>query len=177
MPQPFRTGREGQRGAWRCWLCLSPHPSLPRTIKTMNRIKLSEANCRALVISCSDFRFVSAQRQARLDLGLENAYDLVARPGGVRQIVLPTSEAARVTMEEEIALLHKLHEFDRILLMNHMNCGMYQDLATPQIEESVHREHLAQARELLSKRFPGLSIETYLSVIVDDGVDVITVDR
>ena len=78
-------------------------------------IKLSKARCRALVISCSDFRFVSAQRQARLDLGLNNAYDLIARPGGVRQIVLPTSEAARQTMEEEIQLLHDLHHFGRIL--------------------------------------------------------------
>ncbi|MGB4862168.1 MAG: hypothetical protein WBO97_06890 [Tepidiformaceae bacterium] len=143
----------------------------------MNRIKLSEANCRALVISCSDFRFVSAQRQARLDLGLENAYDLVARPGGVRQIVLPTSEAARVTMEEEIALLYDLHDFQRILLMNHMNCGMYQDLSSPQVEESVHREHLAAAREILAKRFPGLAIETYLSTIVGDGVEVVTIQR
>ena len=63
-------------------------------------IKLSKARCRALVISCSDFRFVSVQRQARIDLGLNNAYDLIARPGGVRQIVLPTSEAARQTMDE-----------------------------------------------------------------------------
>lgn len=143
----------------------------------MNRIKLSEANCRALVISCSDFRFVSAQRQARLDLGLENAYDLVARPGGVRQIVLPTSEAARVTMEEEIALLYDLHDFQRILLMNHMNCGMYQDLASSQIEESVHREHLGAAREILAARYPGLAIETYLSTIVGDGVEVVTIQR
>ncbi|MGE0601721.1 MAG: hypothetical protein AB7N24_00675 [Dehalococcoidia bacterium] len=143
----------------------------------MNRIKLSEANCRALVISCSDFRFVSAQRQARLDFGLENAYDLVARPGGVRQIVLPTSKAAQVTMEEEIALLYKLHDFQRILLMNHMNCGMYQDLATPEIEEAVHREHLAKARAILAERYPGLGIETYLSTIVDDSVEVVTIEK
>lgn len=139
-------------------------------------IKLSKARCRALVISCSDFRFVSAQRQARLDLGLNNAYDLIARPGGVRQIVLPTSEAARQTMEEEIQLLHDLHHFGRILLMNHMTCGLYQDLASRRKEEAVHREHLAAARSILGERFLGLEIETYLSVIEGDGVRVVPIE-
>jgi hypothetical protein len=141
----------------------------------MPAIRLSTARCDALVISCSDFRFISAQRQARLVLGLENAYDLVARPGGVRQIVLPTSEAARATMEEEIALLYDLHRFERILLMNHMNCGMYQDLAAAD-EMRVHKEHLAAAREILARRFPGLAIETYLSVVEEDTVKVLGMD-
>ena len=143
----------------------------------MERFRLSEARCQALVISCSDFRFVSAQRQARLDLGLENAYDLIARPGGVRQIVHPTSEAARQTMDEEIRLLHGLHGFGRVLLMNHMNCGGYQDLTTPDREEALHREHLAAARAILEVRFPELEIETYLSLIVDDGVEVVRTGR
>ena len=142
-------------------------------MRMMEPFRLSEARCRALVISCSDFRFVSAQRQARLDLGLENAYDLIARPGGVRQIVLPTSEAARQTMDEEIRLLHRLHDFERILLMNHMNCGAYQDLAKPDEEEALHRKHLEHAKELLGERFPGLQIETYLSLIVDDSAEVV----
>ena len=140
----------------------------------MDGIQLSTARYRALVISCSDFRFVSAQRQARLDLGLNNAYDLIARPGGVRQIVLPTSEAARQTMDEEIALLYDLHGFRRVLLMNHMNCGVYQDLAAEQDEEAVHREHLAAAREILRERFPKLDVETYLSLISGDTVEVVT---
>jgi hypothetical protein len=141
----------------------------------MPGIQLSKARCRALVISCSDFRFVSAQRQARLDLGLENGYDLIARPGGVRQIVYPTSEAARETMDEEIALLYDLHGFKRVLLMNHMTCGMYRDLASRRKEEEVHREHLAAAKAILQERFPELSVETYLSVIVGDTVEVVTV--
>lgn len=143
----------------------------------MNRVQLSRARCRALVISCSDFRFISAQRQARLDLGLENAYDLVARPGGVRQLVQPTSEAARQTMDEEIDLLLRLHGFQRILLMNHITCAMYKGLASPKDEEAVHREHLARAHELLQERYPALTIETYLSMIGKDGVEVLRLDR
>ncbi len=143
----------------------------------MNAVQLSRARCRALVISCSDFRFISAQRQARVDLGLENAYDLIARPGGVRQLVLPTSEAARQTMTEELDLLHRLHGFQRILLMNHMNCGMYQDISAGATEEEVHREHLGLAHDLLHERYPTLTIETYLSVIGRNGVEVRRLER
>lgn len=143
----------------------------------MDRIKISEAKCRALVISCSDFRFVAAQREARVALGLNNAYDLVARPGGVRSLVDPVSEAANVTMHEEIRLLHQLHGFERILLMNHMNCGAYASLTTPENEEALHRAHLAEAKRILHEAFPGLTVEPYLSVIVDDSVEVVPVDE
>ena len=142
----------------------------------MERIKLSEARCQALVISCSDFRFISAQREERVALGLNNAYDLIARPGGVRQLVLPTSEAAQATMHEEIALLHRLHNFNTILLMNHVTCGAYASLATPETEEALHREHLLAAKEILRARFPGMRIEPFLSVIVGDSVEVVPLD-
>ncbi len=142
----------------------------------MKRFSLANAKCRALVISCSDFRFVSAQRQARLDLGLENAYDLLARPGGVRQIVKPLSPAGRETIYEEIDLLHRLHGFDRILLMNHMTCGAYADVWDTGREEDVHRDHLLRAKEILQERYPQMSIEPYLSVITDDSAVVTAVD-
>jgi|SRR6187455_3469358 len=143
----------------------------------MDRIKISEAKCRALVISCSDFRFIAAQREARVALGLNNAYDLVARPGGVRALVAPASEAANVTMREEIRLLYELHGFERILLMNHVNCGAYSQLAAPEDEEALHRKHLMSAKRILHDEFPGLTVEPYLSVIVDDTVEVVPVDE
>jgi carbonic anhydrase len=143
----------------------------------VERFSLANAKCRALVISCSDFRFVSALRQARLDLGLENAYDLLARPGGVRQLVKPLSEAGRETIYEEIALLHRLHGFDRILLMNHMTCGAYADVWESGNEDEFHKAHLLQAKEILKQRYPGLTIEPYLSVIIDDAAVVTAVDE
>ena len=142
----------------------------------MDRIKISEANCRALVISCSDFRFIAAQREARVALGLNNAYDLVARPGGIRALVAPASEAANVTMREEIRLLYELHDFERILLMNHVNCGAYRQLVGEEDEAALHRKHLLEAKRILHEEYPGLTVEPYLSVIVDDSVEVVPVD-
>ena len=142
----------------------------------MASIQLSKARCRALVISCSDFRFISAQRQIRLDLGLENAYDLLARPGGVFSLVRSTSKIARESMLEEIHLLRSLHHFQSILLMNHVTCGAYRDLARGSREIAMHREDLLRATAMLKEYYLGMRVTAYLSTIVDDSVKVVPVE-
>ena len=142
----------------------------------MDAIQLSKARCRALVISCSDFRFISAQRQIRLDLGLDNAYDLLARPGGVFSLVRSTSKIARKSMLEEIDLLRSLHHFRSILLMNHVTCGAYRHLARGKRELQMHREDLLNAKAMLEERYRGMSVTAYLSTIVEDSVKVVPVE-
>ena len=142
----------------------------------MSPNRLRTARCRALVISCSDFRFISAQRQIRLDLGLESAYDLVARPGGVFSLVRSTSKIARNSMLEEIDLLRSLHHFRSILLMNHVTCGAYRNLARGKREEQMHRDDLLTAQAMLEKRYDGMTVTAYLSTIVDGRVKVVPVE-
>lgn len=139
-------------------------------------VKLSKDRCRALVISCSDFRFISAQRQIRLDLGLEHAYDLLARPGGVFSLVRPSTRTARRSMLDEIDMLRSLHRFREILLMNHVTCGAYRGLARGKAELRLHREDLLRAKAMLQSRYPRLGVTAYLSTIVDDGVHVVPVE-
>jgi carbonic anhydrase len=142
----------------------------------LDGIQLSKARCRALVISCSDFRFISAQRQIRLDLGLEHAYDLLARPGGVFSLVRPRSKTVRQSMLDEIEMLWSLHRFRQILLMNHVTCGAYRGLARGRAEVRLHREDLLSAKRMLQGRYPRLAISAYLSTIVDDRVEVVRVE-
>ena len=103
------------------------------------------ASCSALVITCSDFRFKSAERAFAESLGLRDDYDLIARPGAIRSLVAPRNEAARETMQEEIAMLWKLHSFGRVIMANHTSCGAYTDLVAHEDEGGLHRRHLAAA--------------------------------
>ena len=75
------------------------------------------ATCSALVITCSDFRFKSCERAFAEAAGLDDDYDLIARPGAIRSLVLPRNAAARESMEEEILLLWRLHRFTRVLMV------------------------------------------------------------
>jgi carbonic anhydrase len=143
----------------------------------LDGIQLSKARCRALVISCSDFRFISAQRQIRLDLGLEHAYDLLARPGGVFSLVRSPARSVRRSMLDEIDMLRSLHRFREILLMNHVSCGAYRGLARGNAELRLHREDLLGAKAMLEERYPRLAISAYLSTIVEDRVEVIRVPQ
>jgi hypothetical protein len=124
----------------------------------------ARTTCAALLITCSDFRFKSVERELAESCGLRDDYDLIARPGGVRSLVAPRSPAAGETMVEEIALLHRLHRFGRVLLVNHQSCRAYDDIASPANERAVHVDHLRGAASLLQERLT-VQPEPYLLVL------------
>jgi hypothetical protein len=132
----------------------------------------ARTTCQALVITCSDFRFKSAERRFLESLRLADDYDLLAEPGSIRSLVLPRSIAARDTMLEEIRLLWGLHKFRRVLALNHLSCRAYDDLATPENEREVHMGHLRRARPMIEQPFAGVRAELYLAVPGAQGIEI-----
>jgi hypothetical protein len=135
-------------------------------------ILIGRVTCQALVITCSDFRFKTAERRFLESIRLADDYDLIARPGAIRSIVQPRSSAARDTMDEEIRLLWGLHKFTRIVALNHLSCRAYDDIATALNERDVHTVHLQKSRELLDARFAGVRAELYLASAPDGDIRV-----
>jgi hypothetical protein len=121
--------------------------------------------CSALVVTCSDFRFKTAERSFLEATGLGDDYDLIARPGAARSLASPRDAAARETMLAEIGLLEELHRFTRVLLVNHIGCRAYDDLATGEAQRAVHETHLRAAAAELERRFGGLAVESYVVVL------------
>jgi hypothetical protein len=132
-------------------------------------------SCSALLIICSDFRFQTAERAFAETAGLADDYDLIARPGAVRSLVAPRDDAARDTMIDEIRLLHRLHGFTRVLLVNHMSCRAYDDLVGPADERERHVAHLAAARGVV-EGLVDAKAETYLAASVDGLLSVTPID-
>ena len=137
--------------------------------------QIDRTTCEALLITCSDFRFKAAERRFIDAAGLAGDYDLIARPGAVRSLVLPRSAAARETMEEEIRLLWSLHKFRRILALNHLSCRAYDDIVTAVNERETHIDHLRRAGPVLEGRFSGVRAELYLADITPRGIEVVSV--
>ena len=127
----------------------------------------TRGTCSALVITCSDFRFKSVERAFVEAAGLADDYDLIARPGAIRSLVAPRNAAARDSIEEEILMLRKLHGFTRALMVNHLSCRAYDDLATGVGEREIHLAHLRAAASAIERRFEGLTPEPYLISMVD----------
>jgi hypothetical protein len=122
----------------------------------------SRATCSALLVTCSDFRFKSTERGVAESLALIDDYDLIARPGAARSLVVPRTPAARDTMGEEIRLLWSLHQFPRVVLLNHVSCRAYDDLATTDNEVEVHSQHLLRAVPIVEAMCTGLQAEPWL---------------
>jgi len=118
--------------------------------------------CAGLIITCSDFRFKTAERALAESAGLTDDYDLIARPGAVRALVAPRTPAARETLEEEIALLLRLHGFTRVLMVNHMSCRAYDDLAGGEWQRTVHVTHLRSAKKMVESVYAGIEAEGYV---------------
>jgi len=127
----------------------------------------TRGTCSALVITCSDFRFKSVERAFVETAGLVDDYDLIARPGAIRSLVAPRNAAARDSMEEEILMLWKLHGFTRVLMLNHMSCRAYDDLATGEGQRAIHLAHLRAAGPAIERRSAGLTPEPYLITVAD----------
>jgi hypothetical protein len=134
-----------------------------------DRVLFERSTCSALVITCSDFRFKHAEHAFADAAGLGDDYDLIARPGAIRSLVLPRNEAWRTSMEEEIALLWRLHRFTRVLMVNHVSCRAYDDIATVENEREVHAQHLAAAEKIVEGLVEGVRAEAYVVGLGDDG--------
>lgn len=122
----------------------------------------SRQTCSTLVVTCSDFRFKSAERLFADSLGIVDDYDLIARPGGVRSLVQPRSPGARDTMAEEIKLLWSVHAFSRVILVNHVSCRAYDDIAIEDTEVEIHSDHLRRARPIVEAMCSDLTAEAFL---------------
>ena len=121
----------------------------------------SRSTCSAIVITCSDFRFKSAERAFAEQLGLRDDYDLIARPGSIRSLVAPRSDALRSTLEDEIRLLYSVHTFPRALLVNHLSCRAYDDIAHSSNEIDIHSEHLRKAVDAFRVLMPNVEARAY----------------
>jgi len=137
----------------------------------------ARSTCSALVITCSDFRFKAAERAFAEAAGLADDYDLIARPGAIRSLVAPRSDAARQSMEEEIALLWQLHRFTRVLMVNHLSCRAYDDLTAAANERAIHEAHLRAATVALARANPALTPEPWLIALTDGALRVTRIEQ
>ncbi len=111
--------------------------------------------CEALVLICIDYRFQTFIRNWLVKNGLENKYDLIARPGA--------GKGASELLLEDVGLSRRLHGIKKVIVIQHQNCGAYgQGLVSGSKEElDTHRSDVAINVELMRKRFPDLGFEMY----------------
>ena len=114
--------------------------------------------CRAVVLSCMDYRFVEPLQRLLGAQGLAGAFDLVAWPGGA--VSLTTRDRPLVTGAMTMAC--ELHNPDEVILVAHHDCGRLGGsarFAGRQAEIATLETALAMAGEAVVDLLPDLPIQ------------------
>lgn len=119
-----------------------------------------------LVVSCIDYRFWPQalsllQKKYRV-------FDLIQIAGASKNLTSPLEKEDKITLLENIEISMKLHNTQKIILVNHIDCGAYGGsirFQSQKEEIKFHKEELKKAKEIIQYKFPQLVISTELLII------------
>ncbi len=108
----------------------------------------------ACVVWCFDDRFTPALEAFIKEKGFKH-FDIIRIAGGGKSLASPENESDRAFILKQIEISLRLHKSERIILMNHSDCGAYGGLKSfggdEAAEKTAHIEELAKAKEFLQK--------------------------
>jgi carbonic anhydrase len=129
----------------------------------------------AAVLCCFDHRINLAVRKFLKDQSIERP-DMIVVAGGAKTLASPRNDFEQDFILEQVRMSIRLHQTKRVLVMSHSDCATYGGLANflgdRDAEASHHRSELLRAGELLTRNFPGISVEPYF--VKFDGVWEVT---
>lgn len=109
---------------------------------------MSDHNCDVLIVTCIDFRFQKYINDWISKNFRNGTFDRVAIAGGVFDLDY-------VLKQTEIS--HRLHHIQKVILINHEDCGAYGEAGTAE----KHSTDLRTAGEEIKQLYPELKIEGY----------------
>ncbi len=124
--------------------------------------------CQALIVHCIDFRLQQAVPKYLEDQNILGTSDIVSVAGGVKNLDFVMSQ---------VEISKRLHNINKIILMNHTDCGAYggKSAFTNEAEEfSKHSHDLKDARNEIQAKFPDLQVKTLLAKITQQGIEIVT---
>jgi hypothetical protein len=121
----------------------------------------NERRIRALAMYCSDGRWGDAFDEFCHERLHIPRYDRFAVPGGPASLAEDSAE-----VWEQLGLLVKAHELQRIVLISHFGCAAYMHKLGGDAHACLPRqvEDLEWAAELIRTRFPQVAVESFVAM-------------
>ena len=147
---------------------------------------LSQHKCRAVVVTCIDFRFAGARTSLAIEkaYGLhENEYDVIVLPGGAQNLTQfqLTAEYKGAT-RHALGIAIDLHNIRLVIVLSHQNCGALKAIGKAfsheeaDVEKEFHRILLLEAAGVVRGEWPRLAIEAgYL--YVEESQQIVTIEK
>jgi carbonic anhydrase len=125
----------------------------------------------AMILACIDPRLQEPVHAYAAKRGLGGQYSQFVIAGAAVGVVAPKFADWHKAFWDNLAVSIELHQIDRIIAIDHRDCGAakiaYGDaaVADPARETETHRQALAQFRKEVAQRQPKLGIETGLMAL------------
>lgn len=129
--------------------------------------------CKALVITCIDYRFRSDIRDFLISLGLKDDYDMVSLAGSTKDLVDGDPAGSEIIMKE-IEISNRLHKMSEIYILHHMDCGAYggsKSFKSKEEERIRQLEDMELARTKIAVKFPQIEVKKVLARIDEQAED------
>jgi len=126
---------------------------------------------KALVLSCIDFRFLTAERYF---LGMKNLigeYDWTALAGASLAVTGFPHPSDAEAFWDQLDISYRLHHINKVIVLDHQDCGAYAIMIDsnlskdPERELQVHTDYLNQAYWSIRNRYPDIEVELYFATL------------
>jgi carbonic anhydrase len=125
----------------------------------------------AMLLTCIDPRFPEPTIRYMERRHLTGQYSQFTFAGAAIGVVAPTFKDWEKTFWDNLAATIELHKVDRVIAMNHRDCGAAEiaygkdKVANPRIETETHKAALLEFRKQVGNRQPKLAVETGLMAL------------
>lgn len=128
--------------------------------------------CEAVVLTCIDFRFWKETTEfVEKELGIKS-YDFPSLPGAAKAI--NGSNGTDLAMSC-ISVPCDLHHAQKIIIINHQDCGAYGGSAkfsNSEEEQKFHESELIKAKNKILEKYPEKEYILVYAKLVDEGEDI-----
>ena len=111
--------------------------------------KSDKHKCTALILHCIDFRLGSAIKNYLQRHNLLDDCDIVAMAGAAKNIARPKEETDREFALRQIRISIELHRIEKVIVMNHTDCGAYGGRRSDEDSEWQHVEDMKTAKDAI----------------------------
>lgn len=135
---------------------------------------------KALVLSCIDFRFVNFEQNFLKKNNLECQFDWLSLAGASLALADFPSHADTQVFWEQLDLSYKLHNIEKVIILDHQDCGAYGskfkiNFGNNYDEEiNLHRKYLNKAYHAIKQRYSDLELELYFITINGEIISILS---
>jgi len=140
-------------------------------LQSATPVKAEVNQAQALVLSCIDFRFMTAEQYFLMNKNLGGKYDWTALAGASLAITGFPHKSDAEAFWDQLDISYRLHHIHKVMIIDHQDCGAYAMMIDSNLskdkerELQVHTDYLNQAYSSIRSRYPQMEIELYFATL------------